>query len=261
MKKKNPGVKHDFEDVQAYSTPQALGKAVGKVKSRLPNSPRKRKAVIKKLASSTGLHISKRRKADLEGNRRVSEATISKVQAFYVQDSVSRQAPGRRDFVTTWQNGKKEHLQKRHMMFSLKEAHALFQEEHPDVKIGLTKFSSFRPVNVLSCSETPRNVCLCQRHENIRLICDCLSKEIDSFPSYTGKFVDNFVCDSRSEKCMLAKCSRCSTHKWLNTIQEKCESTLDNPTIWYQWERVEMMVSSRKSKTKKVVKKMKKICK
>ena len=45
----------------SYSTPQALGKAVGKVKPHLPKSPRKRKAVIVKLASSSGIELSKKK--------------------------------------------------------------------------------------------------------------------------------------------------------------------------------------------------------
>ena len=42
----------------AYKTPQALGKAVHKVSPLLPNSPRKRKAVIEKIAKSHGLSLS-----------------------------------------------------------------------------------------------------------------------------------------------------------------------------------------------------------
>ena len=52
----------DNKNVDAYQTPQALGKAVGKVKSQLPKSPRKRKAVITKLATTSGLVISKHKK-------------------------------------------------------------------------------------------------------------------------------------------------------------------------------------------------------
>ena len=78
--------------------------------------------------------------------------------------------------MVSWKNGKKEHLQKRHLLFSLREAHALFLKENPEVKIGLSKFSSLRPLNVLLSSEIPRNVCLCQYHENIKLICDCLKR-------------------------------------------------------------------------------------
>ena len=121
-----------------------------------------------------------------------------------MQYSISRQSPGKRDFVVSWKNGKKEHLQKRHLLFSLREAHALFLKENPEVKIGLSKFSSLRPLSVLLSSEIPRNVCLClcQYHENIKLICDSLKKEIPEFPNYSGDFVENFVCSSDSEACM-----------------------------------------------------------
>ncbi|GBM46250.1 hypothetical protein AVEN_224816-1 [Araneus ventricosus] len=42
---------------RAYSSPQALGKAVRKVKKSLPSSPRKKQAVVEKLASHVGLLI------------------------------------------------------------------------------------------------------------------------------------------------------------------------------------------------------------
>ena len=43
--------------MHAYQTPQALGKAVGKVKSQLPKCPRKRKTVITKLATTSGFWL------------------------------------------------------------------------------------------------------------------------------------------------------------------------------------------------------------
>ena len=253
---------YDNENVHAYQTPQALGKAVGKVKCQLPKSPRKRKAVITKLATTSGLVISKHKKGNSGGNKKVSVATITKVQEFFCKDYVSCQAPGKKDFVIKRQRGKKDYLQKRHMMFSLKEAHSLFQKKHPEVKIGLSKFSSLRPVNVLLSSDTPRNVCLCQYHENIRLICDCLSKEIEGFPSYSGDFVDKFVCDISSEECMLGRCQNCATYIWLDEITESCdESCLCEKVTWNQWERVEVTVPGKKNKPPKVVKKTKKVCK
>ena len=54
-----------------------------------------------------------------------------------------------------------------------------------------------------------RNVCCCQYHENIKLLCDCLSKEVPDFPGYSSEFVNNFVCNPESEECMLGKCARC----------------------------------------------------
>ncbi|GBL82205.1 hypothetical protein AVEN_252395-1 [Araneus ventricosus] len=41
-----------------YSSPQMLGKAVRKIKKALPSSPRKKKAVVEKIASDLGLLIS-----------------------------------------------------------------------------------------------------------------------------------------------------------------------------------------------------------
>ena len=113
MNKKIKQVDLDSEEYTAtYSTPQALGKAVGKVKSRLPKSPRKRKAVVAKLASAAGIKIVKKKKLSLVGNKCISTQIISKVKAYYMLDSISRQAPGKKDFVTSWKSGKKEHLQK-----------------------------------------------------------------------------------------------------------------------------------------------------
>ena len=137
----------------AYSTPQALGKAVGEVKHHLPiKSPRKRKAVITKLASSSGIQIAKRRKVANGGNLKLSPEVAKKVESFYDLDSISRQTAGRKEFVITREGGKKQHLQKRHLLYSLKEVHSLFLKENPSIKIGLSKFCSLRPVNVLVSS-------------------------------------------------------------------------------------------------------------
>jgi len=79
---------------------------------------------------------------------------------------------------------------------------------------------------------------MCQYHENIKLICDCLSKKILEFPSYSGNFVDHFVCSSSTAECMLGKCNKCPN--WLDTIIE--ETALEEPAMWYEWERVEVVV-------------------
>lgn len=156
---------------------------------------------------------------------------------------------------------RKSIFKKRHLMFSLKEAHSLFQKEHPEVNIGLSKFSSLRPVNVLLSSDTPHYVCLCQYHENVRLLCDCLSKEVEGFPSYSGDFVHKFVCDSSSGECMLGRCQNCTTYTLLDEIVESCESSLCGEVAWNQWERVEVVVPAKKNKPRKVCKKMKKVYK
>ena len=55
--KKRRKQKNSFQDQdvsQAYQTPQALGKPLGKVRRVLYRSPRKRKAVVFKLAHASG---------------------------------------------------------------------------------------------------------------------------------------------------------------------------------------------------------------
>lgn len=124
----------------------------------LPHSPRKRKAVISKLAKSSGLSLSDNTQHSSSGNKKIDESTVQCVQKFYFQDSTSRQAPGHHDHVIVRQRGKKSKLQKRHFMWSLKETFGLFQKENPDIKISLSKLSSLRPVNVLLQSSMPREV-------------------------------------------------------------------------------------------------------
>ena len=79
------------------------------------------------------------------------------------------------------------------------------------------------------------------------------------FQSYSGNFVDHFVCSSGSEECMLGKYNKCPN--WLDTIIE--ETALEEPGMWYEWECVEVVVpsaSKKSSNATKVVRKMKKIC-
>ena len=56
------------------------------------------------------------------------------------------------------------------MLMSLREAHNKFKEEHPSLKIGLTKFFELRPTHVILFDQIPHQVCVCSYHENVRLL-------------------------------------------------------------------------------------------
>lgn len=78
-----------------------------------------------------------------------TEATCETVHEFYASDDVSRQAPGRTDFVTIRTEGDKQHVQKRHLLMTIREAHGLFIEEYGDLhKIGKSKFAKKYPFEV-----------------------------------------------------------------------------------------------------------------
>lgn len=90
-------MKNDNETNQsAFRTPQALGRAVNRVSSHLPSSPRKKRAVISKIAKSSGLSLSAKGKPiHLKGNKGISDSTITRV----VLQRFSRQARCK-DYVT-----------------------------------------------------------------------------------------------------------------------------------------------------------------
>ncbi|KAK3718975.1 hypothetical protein QZH41_003331 [Actinostola sp. cb2023] len=242
-------------ETQTNEMIKALGKATGKVKSCLPASPRKKVAVIRKLADDYGIPSIEKKTSKDAGNKQLSQSVVKCIQDFYLVDSISRQAPGMRDYVIVRCKGKKTKLQKRHLMWSLKETYAMFKKENSDCEIGLSKFSPLRPCNVLLSSKMLRTVCLCQQHDNIRLLCDCLGKEIPSFPQYSSSFVDVFVCDSNNESCMTGECKDCPD--FLEEMKE--EAPLDEITTWYQWERVTQEVPGKKGKAASLTKKMQKV--
>ena len=220
------------KEENAYKTPQALGRALGRVKPVLPHSPRKRKAVVMKLASSEGISVAKKMRIEGSPNH-IPADTVKLVTNFFLLDSISQQALGKRDFVTIRKEGGKEHVQKRHLMWSLEETYGMFKKENSSVKIGFSKFCSLRPQNVLLLGQYPHQACLCSYRENMRLLCDCLSKSVSDFPSYSSQFVDFFVCSPDSEICMLGQCENCP--RWLKSISAEDLSLM---VTWYQWERV-----------------------
>lgn len=79
----NPKQQAEDEVEKACCTPQALGKAVEKVKPHLPKSPRKRKAVIKNMALCTGISLAKKKERCVAGNKGLHSSVIEKVHAFY----------------------------------------------------------------------------------------------------------------------------------------------------------------------------------
>lgn len=238
-----------------YKTPQSLGKAIRKVHLALPASPRKRKVVVTKIADQHGI---KKCFSNIRvSNRKISPKVKCCVENFYQLDSISRQAPGMKDCVAAKQNGKKVKLQKRHLMWPLKEVYNEFQNSNPNIKISLSKFCSLRPQNVLLSSKMPRNVCLCEKHDNIKLLCEAIHKIVPRVPLYSSDVLHTFVCDSDNENCMTGKCKNCP--KWVDEAKES--APLDEEMEWFQWERVFVKIPRKKEDAPKTKKKIQKVLK
>ena len=120
------------QGVNAYQKPQFLGNGVARAKRSLPNSPRKRTEVVKRLAAGESL-IGDRQPRPL---KEINDETKEAVVKFYTRNDISRQAPGMRDPVIIRSPAVKEKIQKRHLVMTVLEAHRCFQDEHPDLKIS-----------------------------------------------------------------------------------------------------------------------------
>jgi len=127
---------------KVYSSKQAAGKAMQRLRVKLPFSPRKRRAVTLKLALEAGneLQTPKRTRQVL------TQETEMQVISYYSRDDISWAAPGMKDSqVVKGSSGEKDIKQKRYLTMNVMEAFQLFKSENPDANIGKSKFFELRP--------------------------------------------------------------------------------------------------------------------
>lgn len=105
-----------------------------KVIRALPDNPQRRRRVLNRISQDFGI-IPKQ--TFERTTSKLSDAIVKKVQEFYNNDSISWQAPGKRDFVTIKENGIKKKYQKRHLLYNIREVYELFLEQN------LSKKTSF----------------------------------------------------------------------------------------------------------------------
>lgn len=108
-----------------------LTKAVKRVVRVLPGDRDRQQAVVKRIGQSLGLFGKSNCKRSTPN---LSEAVRKQVVDFYMNDSISWQAPGKRDCLTVRQNGIRVQHQKRFLLFNIRECHALFVQEHPGMR-------------------------------------------------------------------------------------------------------------------------------
>uniref|UniRef100_A0A8D9F251 Uncharacterized protein n=1 Tax=Cacopsylla melanoneura TaxID=428564 RepID=A0A8D9F251_9HEMI len=226
-----------------YKCPQTLSKAVKKVTSNLPSTPRRKKAVIEKIVKDYCPQLSKRKlfNNDHTPSSKKSQEdqdVASLVLKFYERDDISRQAPGRKDVKSIRdKTGKKQYVPKRHMILTVLETYQLFKEEYPDVSIKKSKFYCLRPPNVLLSSEMPHNVCVCKYHANVIFLTQALHKLVYSFPPDHTTLICRLTCNVEDEKCMTGVCKECCD-KSPDSFIEKSDDLKLNAT-WNQWKEID----------------------
>ena len=122
-------------NLNPYKTRQSFSKALNKIRTELPNSPCKKLAVVKGLASELGFAIDKQSRKPITNNMK------EKIEAFYYRTDIVYTMPGAKDEIVVWDVSGKQRLRKYHLIVNLKEAHALYQETCEDeFKCSFSKF-------------------------------------------------------------------------------------------------------------------------
>lgn len=231
MRQKKEEEKLSVSTENVFPTRQSFGKALKKTNTALPQSPRKKVAVINKIASDLGLVL---QNPKLPNKNSMPDDTKQKVIDFYYNDVISRILPGKKDVksVKNPLTNKRIKLQKRLLMLNLKEVYQLFKTENSDEKIGLAKFCELRPAEVQTVGSKDHDMCCCPYCENINfLLAKCKWKTIEI--NTASDLIALIVCDKYNADCMKKKCLKCE-HKFKNLIVSEMDLNDENIVI-DQW--------------------------
>ena len=169
-------------------------------------------------------------------------ATVKQVTDFYESDEVSRMMPGKKDFVSVRQEGKRIHVQKRLVLSNLKEVYQMFKDAFPGQKIGFSKFAELRPPHcVLAGASGTHTVCVCTIHQNVKLmflgakLSEITAPESIFLPTYKHCLA-KIICNPPLPTCYLGECSSCpGITKFKNDLTTLLDENLIDDITFKQW--------------------------
>lgn len=221
-----------------YNSKRALGKGAKKVEKSLPKDPDKGREVNVvnnkfrvNIESDTLIPATS---SSLKPRKNVV-GTSETVRKFYESAIISRQLPGRKDYIVDKdETGKKRKIQMSLMLMSVAEAHKIFTSSFPNQPISTSKFSTLRP-NLVTMSNAPHNTCCCTYCENIRFNFESL-KKFTSEVTNVKDLLQKSVCSSDSYSCAAGSGLEC------NNVESKVKtlftSGFDNDIVkMSQWEK------------------------
>lgn len=176
---------------------------------------------------------------DPRQGKRLSLETIDLVKQFYQSDEHCRILPGMKDVMSI---GKKVYERKRLILCNLSELYASFKWEHPNLKIGFSKFCSLRPKwCVLAASSGTHLVCVCTIHQNVVLLIHGSGIKEDY-----KELILHMVCEGATRECMLRHCDKCPSkdnlvHFLQSTFEEYDDEDVIEYSQWVSTDRTEMI--------------------
>lgn len=235
LKKKSKSAKK--HESAPFATPQVKGKLLKRTRETLKGLPEQNVHVLKTLLSEYAEH--EPIPSPMSANKFLSEATLKKVNEFYFKDDISRSSPNMKDCVTIVENGQRKKLSVKHLMLPITEIHGMFCMDNSDIKISRSKFFELRPINVLSFTKTPQNVCCCFIHENIRCRLVSLRKAHPFFKEFNTNYSmhKNFVCEGEMDACFANTCVKCKDGLKLKDLEKQLENKAQS-VKWLKWIKI-----------------------
>lgn len=184
-------------------------------------------------------------------NKKINKSKIiiqGLVQKFFEDDSNSRQAAGKKEFVSRKQVKK----QKRYLLDTMKNLHKKFLKTTPCV-ISYSLFTRLRPFWVVPPTLSNRETCSCTIHENMDLQLAALKKaNILTTVSNHQNMLELLCCDRYSERCLERTCDNCCSKTLTYT-----EFDNSKPILIKQWVSKKESITDLKTKKERFVMKCK----
>lgn len=120
------------------------------------------------------------------------------VIGFFNSDHYSAMMPRISDCCVVKTGNIKEKLQKRMLLFNMREAYKEFKNQNGQLKIGYTKFVQLKPKNVVVPGSPGTHVsCMCSLHENAKLLLQAVNH--DKIPKDYKVVISSACCEFPSK--------------------------------------------------------------
>lgn len=222
-----------------YTSTKVMEKDIRKVEKALPIPELKGKGCIKAIAKKFDIQLVEEIVPKKSRPRKSFIGVEKLVDDFYNLDTISRQLPGKNDFVIVKNaGGKGEKIQKRLMLMMISEAYQEFTETYSDCNVSLSKFFTLRPKNIDIVSKTPHNMCCCIYCENMQFLFESMFQHFSQDITKLNILLEKLVCSKDNFNCMTSKCNLCGDFENKLNVLLKPDSD-DVPVKLQRWQKID----------------------
>lgn len=202
--------------------------------------------------------------------KNLPQETVDKIMKFFEMEDNSRIMPSMKDTVSMVIENKKIKVQKRLLLFNLKELFVLYKESHPENPVSFSIFCKLRPKNCILLGQSgTHSTCVCVTHQNVKLMLQAINlKDLTQSGTKLCDYKDcikMIVCKDATDECYLEKCNKCpgteKLRQYLDEILVKACIEEIKYALWTDTDRSTLLtvVSSTDNYLDKLCEKMNKL--